>query len=86
MTDAYDVDVAIVVVDQLVQGLQAEQRLLLVVLVLEQWHNHGPEEHLDDPLMFLGYNSNSKSAIKESNSGSGCAACGVLLTVLGIVV
>ena len=42
---------AALVHDQLVQRLQAKQRSLLVpiTLALEEWHDQGPEEHLDDP-------------------------------------
>ena len=49
-----DLLVAAFVRDQLVQRLEAEQRCLVVLRVLQQWHYQGPKEHLDNALMLLG--------------------------------
>ena len=40
--------------EQLVEGLQAEQADLVVLAVLHQAHDDGPEEELDDACVLLG--------------------------------
>ena len=67
-TDANDLVVASLIIDELIKSLKTKEGSLAILCVLQQWHNKHPEEDFDDARVLFRYENSRCTKISNRSA------------------